>query len=132
MSAPTAPASAPQPDAELEATLAAVEARLTALGVALLESNAPEIDTQASELHRALARAVEHFSHAARNGALPAPLRARLMRAGSQVAAQRESFARATAALDRAIDVLFPSEAPRLYSAQGANERSRRGGSIQA
>lgn len=132
MSAPTAPASAPQPDAELEATLAAVEARLTALGVALLESNAPEIDTQASELHRALARAVEHFSHAARNGALPAPLRARLMRAGSQVAAQRESFARATAALDRAIDVLFPSDTQRLYSAQGANERSRRGGSIQA
>ena len=104
----------------------------TALGVALLESNAPEIDAQASELHRALARAVEHFSHAARNGVLPAPLRERLMRASSQVAAQRESFARATAALDRAIDVLMPSDAPALYSAQGAAERSRRGGAIQA
>lgn len=121
-----------KPDAELESTLSAVEARLTALGVALLESNAPEIDAQASELHRALARAVEHFSHAARKGALPAPLRERLMRASSQVAAQRESFARATAALDRAIDVLMPSEAPALYSAQGAAERSRRGGNLQA
>ena len=132
MSASNPPAPATPPEPELESTLAAVEARLTALGVALLESNAPEIDTQASELHRALARAVEHFSHAARNGALPAPLRERLMRAGSQVAAQRESFARATAALDRAIDVLFPSETPVLYSAHGAAERGRRGGSIQA
>lgn len=132
MSAFTPPVAAAPPDAELEATLAAVEARLSALGVALLESNAAEIDAQASELHRALARAVEHFSHAARNGALPAPLRERLMRAGSQVAAQRESFARATAALDRAIDVLFPSETPPLYSALGASERSRRGGSLLA
>jgi len=127
---PAGPAATP--DAELEATLAAVEARLTALGVALLEANAPEIDAQATELHRALARAVEHFSHAARNGALPPPLRERLMRAGSQVAAQRESLARATAALDRAIDVLFPSEAPPLYSALGASTRNRRGGAIQA
>lgn len=132
MSASPSHGPAPTPEAELEVTLAAVEARLTALGVALLESNTPEIDAQASELHRALARAVEHFSHAARNGALPAPLRERLMRASSQVAAQRESFARATAALDRAIDVLMPSEAPALYSAQGAAERSRRGGSLQA
>ncbi len=132
MSAFPPPSPALTPQEELENTLAAVEARLTALGVALLESNAPEIDTQASELHRALARAVEHFSHAARNGALPAPLRERLMRASSQVAAQRESFARATAALDRAIDVLMPSEAPALYSAQGAAEHNRRGGSLQA
>jgi len=102
MSASTPPVPEPNPDAELESALAAVEARLTALGVALLESNPPEIEIQASELHRALARAVEHFSRAARNGALPAPLRERLVRASSQVAAQRESFARATAALDRA------------------------------
>ena len=41
------------------------------------------------------------------------------MRASSQVAAQRESFARATAALDRAIDVLLPREAGGVYSAHG-------------
>lgn len=117
---------------DLELTLAAVEARLTALGVALLERNAVDIDTHASELHRALARAVDHFSRAARHGALPPPLRQRLMRASSQVAAQRESFARATAALDRAIDVLLPGEATGLYSALGGSDRASRGGSIQA
>ncbi len=117
---------------DLERTLTAVEARLAALGVALLERNSADIDTHATELHRALARAVDHFSQAARHGALPAPLRQRLMRASSQVAAQRESFARATAALDRAIDVLLPREAGGLYSALGASERAPRGGSIQA
>lgn len=117
---------------ELEATLGDVEARLAALGVALLERNGAAIDSHASELHRALARAVDNFSRAARHGALPAPLRQRLMRASSQVAAQRESFARATAALDRAIDVLLPRESAGLYSAQGAAERSAGGATLQA
>ena len=125
-------AAMPPAGSDLEATLAAVEARLTALGVALIEGNSSDIDTQASELHRALARAVDHFSQAARHGALPPPLRQRLMRASSQVAAQRESFARATAALDRAIDVLLPREASGVYSALGASERAARGGSLQA
>jgi hypothetical protein len=130
------PASAPIASgagADLEATLAAVEIRLHALGVALLESNSSNIELHSIELHRALARAVDHFTQAARHGALPAPLRQRLMRASSQVAAQRESFARATAALDRAIDVLLPREGGGVYSAQGAPDRnSGRGGSIQA
>ena len=117
---------------DLEATLAAVEARLAALGVALLERNSADIDVHASELHRALARAVAHFSRAARDGALPPPLRQRRMRASSQVAAQRESVARATAALDRAIDVLLPRDASGLYSALGTGERARRGGSARA
>jgi hypothetical protein len=117
---------------DLEETLGAVESRLTALGLALLERNSPDIDLQASELHRALARAVDHFSRAARQGALPAPLRQRLMRASSQVAAQRESFARATAALDRAIDVLLPREPNGLYSSLGAAERPTHSGSLLA
>ena len=123
---------APPPGGDLEQTLAAVEARLASLGVALLERNSVDVDTHATELHRALARAVDHFSQAARHGALPAPLRQRLMRASSQVAAQRESFARATAALDRAIDVLLPREPGGLYSALGATERTPRGGAVQA
>ena len=125
-------AAAPAGD-DLERTLAAVEAHLSSLGVALLERNSDDIDTHATELHRALARAVEHFSRAARHGALPPSLRQRLMRASSQVAAQRESFARATAALDRAIDVLLPREASGLYSALGASERTpSSGGSLLA
>lgn len=124
-----APASPAAAAAELEATLSAVEIRLHALGVALLERNADEIESHSSELHRALARAVDHFSAAARHGQLPAPLRQRLMRASSQVAAQRESFARATAALDRAIDVLLPRDAAGVYSAQGAADRPSTSGS---
>ena len=116
----------------LEAALGAVESRLNALGVALLEQNPVDIDLHATELHRALARAVDHFSAAARQGVLPSPLRQRLMRASSQVASQRESFARATAALDRAIDVLLPRPQADLYSAHGASERTPRGGSLLA
>jgi hypothetical protein len=123
---------APTVDDDLETTLTAVEARLSALGRALLERNSTDIDTHATELHRALSRAVEHSSEAARSGTLPPHMRQRLMRASSQVAAQRESFARATAALDRAIDVLLPRQASGLYSAFGASERSARGGSLQA
>ena len=117
--------------ADLEATLSAVEIRLHALGVALLESNSSNIELHSIELHRALARAVDHFSQAARHGALPAPLRQRLMRASSQVAAQRESFARATAALDRAIDVLLPREGCGLSSVSSEPDRDASpGGSI--
>jgi hypothetical protein len=49
------------------------------------------------------------------------------------VAAQRESLARATAALDRAIDVLLPPAAPRLaYSARGLAERTTSSGLARA
>ena len=127
------PASAAVAAAELEATLSAVEIRLHALGVALLERNGADIEMHSGELHRALARAVDHFSAAARHGELPAPLRQRLMRASSQVAAQRESFARATAALDRAIDVLLPRDAAPVYSALGAADRpTTSGGALLA
>jgi hypothetical protein len=56
----------------------------------------------------------------------------RLASASGQVAAQRESLARATAALDRAIDVLLPRDNAGLYSTLGATDRSARGGVIQA
>lgn len=120
-------------DPALEETLQAVEARLAALGEALRARDTAAIDNHATELHRALARAVEHFTHAARKGDLPQPLRHRLARASGLVAAQRESLARATAALDRAIEVLMPRETPGLYSSVGASERAAlRSGSIQA
>ena len=48
-------------------------------------------------------------------------LRRRLALAGAQVAAQRDALARATAALDRAIDVLMPSPGTALYSAGGTH-----------
>ncbi|MCE9660915.1 MAG: hypothetical protein K8R60_20500 [Burkholderiales bacterium] len=116
---PTAPADSP----ELEARLAAVESRLAALGNALRARDPVAIDLQASELHRALAAAVSHFSDVARTGSVPAALRERLAQASSQVVAQRESLARATAALDRALDVLLPREGAGLYSIYGAADR---------
>jgi hypothetical protein len=126
------PPHTPTIDPALEDTLAAVETRLAALGEALRARDASAIDTHASELHRALARAVDHFTHAARRGDVPQILRRRLASASGQVAAQRESLARATAALDRAIEVLMPRDTPGLYSSLGGSDRGLRGGVIQA
>jgi hypothetical protein len=125
LNAPTA--SSPQ----LEDTLADVESRLAALGAALRARDAAGIDLHAGELHRALANAVEQFTDAARTGPVPPALRSRLATASGEVAAQRESLARATAALDRAIDVLLPREPTFVYSSWGV-ERGLRGGSISA
>lgn len=112
--------------------LDAVDARLAALGAALQARDIGAIDGHATELHRALARAVSHFSVAARNGGAPLALRRRLATASGLVAAQRESLARATAALDRAIDVLMPAPSAIYYNVDGGAERVRRGGVIQA
>ncbi len=118
---------------QLEQPLLEVESCLNLLGEALLRRDTPAVEQHAARLHQALAQAIASFSEAARSGAVPASLRNRLVQAGGRVAAQRESLARATAALDRAIDVLMPSETTGLYSALGKNERkSTLGGVIQA
>jgi ABC-type transporter Mla subunit MlaD len=120
--------------AELEPPLAAVETRLSALALALNQQDIDAVDRAASELHAALAAAVDHFGRAARSGGVPPVLRQRLAVAGGQVAAQREALARATASLDRAIDVLLPRQLPSgLYSALGGADRlPGQGGSLQA
>jgi hypothetical protein len=123
-----------QQAAELEPPLAAVEAQLSALAAALNRQDIGAVDHAANELHVALAAAVEHFGRAARSGGVPPVLRQRLALAGGQVAAQREALARATASLDRAIDVLLPRPMPGgLYSAGGAADRlGGQGGSLLA
>lgn len=88
-----------------------VEDELTALGEALRQHDGMAIEDHAHLLQRALERAVDGFSSAARSGRVPPPLRSRLAQAGRRVAAQRESLARATIALDRAIDALMPRDA---------------------
>lgn len=143
MNRPSAPIAAPiavtapppreaAADPALEATLSAVESRLSDLAEALRQRDLGAIDDQSAALHRALAQAVDHFSRASRSGTIPLALRHRLAQTGGHVAAQRESFARATAALDRAIDVLLPREAPAVYGASGSQPRSSLGGSIRA
>ena len=128
-----APQGGPQPAAghapdELETSLLAVEAGLTRLADALRAHDSNAIEQHAQALHRALAQAVERFKQAAHGGRVPPSLRRRLASASGEVAAQRESLARATAALDRAIDVLLPRDAATLYGAHGGAERGRRGG----
>lgn len=118
----------------LEGAIAAIEDRLAALGAALRDHDALAIESQAHELHRALASAVHRFAQAARQpGGVSLQLRQRLMAASGQVAAQRESLARATAALDRAIDVLMPGQAPAQgYAAHGGLVRAARVESLGA
>lgn len=100
--------------AHLETTLREVEFRLGALGEALQLLDSQAIDRHAAELHRALAQAIACFSDAARVGPVALDLRQRLAVASGRVAAQRNTLAQATAALDRAIDILLPdrSRAP--------------------
>jgi hypothetical protein len=118
---------------ELEAPMVSLEERLAGLSTALRTRDADRIESEAAALHRALASAVDQFGRATRRGPIPAPLRQRLMLAGAQVAAQREALARATASLDRAIDVLLPT-APvsGVYSSGGAADRAKRTGETRA
>lgn len=118
---------------ELEAAVAGLEERLGALGVALRVHQAEAVATEAAALQRALAGAVEQMRHSARKGRLPPALRERLAMASGHVAAQRDALARASAALDRAVDVLLPTTASRgPYSATGIAERPARSGMLQA
>lgn len=105
----------------LEQALAGVEQALAGLQAALVGRDSGVIERQANTLQQALAAALRLFSQAARQGGLPPELRTRLARAGAQVARQREGLARATAALDRALDVLLPAPtgAAPLYGAGG-------------
>jgi hypothetical protein len=123
------PVHAAAPD--LEAPLSRVEGQLAALTVALRSDDAVALEKAAADLHRALASAVDQFRQAARRGGVPSPMRQRLAVASAQVAAQRESLARATASLDRAIDVLLPP-AMQTYGAGGHALRASSTGAVQA
>jgi hypothetical protein len=102
---------------ELESMMQKVEAELAALGEALRQHDGLAIEDHAQQLQRALELAVDGFTLAARSGSIPPPLRSRLAQAGRRVAAQRESLARATIALDRAIDTLLPRDQSPGYGA---------------
>jgi hypothetical protein len=119
--------------ADLEPPLTAVENGLMGLRGALCQHDPALIEQEAAVLHRALATAIEQFSRAARDGGVPSQLRHRLALVSGQVAAQREALARATASLDRAIDVLLPEPgAAPVYGRHGGAERPLRGGPLQA
>ncbi|HWH74609.1 MAG TPA: hypothetical protein VNV16_10160 [Methylibium sp.] len=115
----------------LEPVIAEVEQRLGALAQALLARDSRDVDAAASALQQALAQALDCFGRAAREGGIPPALRQRLVRASGQVAAQRETLARATAALDRALEGLLPREAT-VYTARGTAALAVHSGSARA
>ncbi len=118
---------------ELEQAVHQVEQRLEALAQALQQRSAERLEQEALALQRALGASIDRLGQAARAGEVPPALRQRLALATGRVAAQRESLARATAALDRAIDVLMPDQPPRVaYSASGLTERAARAAACQA
>lgn len=125
---------APRTDSTLEPLIVAIEQQLQALGAALRDGDAPAIEDHSRELQRSLAAAVQRFTRmAGQPGGIPPALRQRLIAAGGLVAAQRENLARATAALDRAIDVLMPAPAPaQVYSGAGVPDRAATSGHLEA
>lgn len=104
---------------ELEAALALVQQ-------ALVQRDTPSLEQQAGQVQQLLAAALAE----ARGQALPAPLRQRLAQAGAQLAAQRQALGRATASLDRALEVLMPAEPDPsgLYGQGGRALRQRSSG----
>ena len=121
------------PHSDMHQCVLQLEQRLAALGEALRVHQADAVETESAALQRALIQAIERLRGGARAGRMPAALRQRLALASAQVVAQREALARASAALDRAIDVLLPSTTPRgAYSAAGLSQRPQRGGMLQA
>jgi hypothetical protein len=122
---------APSAPADLEAPVLLVEQHLLELQQALQADDVQALELAASALHRALTGAVAHFRAAAQRGTLPSPLRDRLALASARVAAQRQALARATASLDRAIDVLLP-ERTSTYGASGLASRFHSVGAVSA
>ena len=116
---------------DLEAPVRQVELHLEELHQALQMEDPLALEVAASSLHRSLTGAVEHFRAAAQQGILPSPLRHRLALASARVAAQRQALARATASLDRAIDVLLPERAS-TYGSSGLASRFKSLGSVSA
>ena len=104
-----APATSP---ATLEHAVASLEKGLATLGQALFDRDPLHIESASDGLQRALSVALAEFQKAARDGHVPPELRRRLMRAGGDIAAQRDALSRAAASLDRAIDVLLPDSRP--------------------
>lgn len=110
---------------ELEPAVSRLERNLADMAGAMGRQDAQGIEQAAQLLQRSLAQAVADFQRAARNGGVPPELRRRLILAAGQVAAQREALARATASMDRAIEVLLPgAHHSSVYGAQGAALRN--------
>jgi hypothetical protein len=124
----------PAPDTvALESALADVELQLDTLRDALMNQDSDLTERAAIDLRAALGSAVERFAQVSRRGIVPPQIRRRLAMASGQVAAQREALARATSALDQALEILIPRPAlGAVYSAAGGASRGGPGRIIAA
>ncbi len=114
---------------DVNAAVLQLEQQLAGLLSAMCRQDPLAIELAAGSLHKSLATALDLYSSNQRLGQdLTPPLRQRLIAASGQVAALREALARATASLDRAIDVLLPQQAALgVYGASGASARTNQG-----
>lgn len=123
---PSSPSVAdPDPLASL---LVELEAALALVQQALSQRDAAALEQHAGRVQLLMGRAIAQGQAQSRQGVLQPVLRQRLAIAGGQMAAQRELLGRATAALDRAIDVLMPAPPIALYGQGGKTLRQRSSG----
>ena len=108
-----------------------IEDRLQRLSAALRGTDAVAIEEATLALRQVLGQAMSDLRPAIKGSGISATLRNRILLADAEVAAQREAVARAAAALDRAVNLLMPSQAP-AYDANGSAQRPGSLGSISA
>jgi len=118
-------------ESPIAATLGRLDTHLSALSGALQGRDAAALQAAADELVAALEAAAPVLRQP---GALTPTLRRQLAFAVGRVAAHREALARATASVDRAIEVLLPAPAPAAgtYGANGYADRAAATGSAWA
>lgn len=114
--------------------VAALESRLDALGTALQQRDASQIDSHSRELQRTLASVVARLTADPVDAAsLPRDLHERIAAAGERVARQRELLARSSSAVDRELAVLMPAPAPAaVYGQSGGAARPADGRYVAA
>jgi hypothetical protein len=105
-----------------------LEAALVLVQDALNQRDASALERHAASVQRLMTEALRQGRARGQEGQLDPALRQRLAAAGAQVAAQRVALGRATASLDRAIDVLMPAEPLGLYGQAGKALRQRSSG----
>jgi hypothetical protein len=122
---------APAAAATLDAALHLLDQQLNTLSTALQGRDAQALQAAADQLVAALEAAGPLLRQP---GALTPALRRQLAYAVGRVAAHREALARATASVDRAIEVLLPepASAAGVYSASGYAQRAAGSGSAWA
>jgi hypothetical protein len=119
---------------DIEGALAGIEAGLASLHQAVLTGETDGIDGEAAALQRALADWSSMMRNAHAGGGLAPGTRHTLAAASARLTARREALARASAATDRAMNILMADtpESRDVYSAQGMVSPRSSGGFAQA